>query len=72
MTHNSIEIGDDLTDHAFKELKVGDVLRFKNEGGETELRITNMNKATRKCWVRPVKTFTPEELDGTVKVVDEK
>lgn len=70
--HNRIEIGDDLTDHAFENLKIGDVLRFKNEGGDTELRIVNMNKSKRKCWVRPVKTFTPEELDGTVKVVDEK
>jgi hypothetical protein len=66
------EIGADLTDEAFERLKVGNILRFKNkDGGETELKIMKLNKKSKKCFVQPVKTFTPEELDGTVSVVED-
>ncbi|MBO1267082.1 hypothetical protein [Arthrobacter cavernae] len=66
------EIGSELTDAAFAKLKVGNILRFQSDDGETELKIMRINAKKRKCFVRPVKTFLPEDLDGTVSVVDKK
>jgi hypothetical protein len=71
MSNNWIEIGSELTDNAFEQLNVGHILRFRDGDGFNELKVMKINKKSRKCFVRPVKTFTPEELDGTVTVIDE-
>lgn len=68
---NAIDIGADLTDKAFKDLNVGNVLRFRSEKGDMEFKIVKMNRKSRKCFVRQVVTFDPEELDGSVTVVDD-
>lgn len=65
-----INIADELTDKGIAELTLGQILRFKDGELITELKVVKKNIRKREVWVRPVVTFLPEELGGTVKVVD--
>lgn len=70
MPPNAIDISEELTDAAFEKLNVGHILRFRDGDGELELKIVKINRKSKKCFATPVKTFTPEELEGTVTVVE--
>lgn len=65
-----INIAEDLTDDGIAKLKIGQVLRFQGKERVTELKVIKKHLKKRELWVREIVTFTPEELDGTVKVVE--
>lgn len=59
----SIDIGQDLTEEGLAKLKVGQIMRFDYEGSITELKITKINRKSHKCYVREVRTYTPDEWE---------
>ncbi len=58
----SEEISDILTDKAFQELKVGQILMFSFEGSRNDYKITRINRKAKRCWVRKVTTYSPDEV----------
>jgi hypothetical protein len=57
------EISDILTDKAFKELKIGQILMFNYEGSRNEYKITKINRKAKRCWVKKVTTYSPDKID---------
>lgn len=51
MPKNQIDISDELSDLAFEKLEVGNILRFKDGDGETELKVVQLNRKSKKCFV---------------------
>lgn len=73
---NSEEISDILTDKAFKELKIGQILMFSFEGSRNDYKITKINRKSKKCWAKKVTTYSTDEIDidskdGTSQTVSE-
>lgn len=62
MVQVSEEISDILTDKAFKELKIGQILMFNYEGSRNEYKITKINRKAKRCWVKKVTTYHPDEV----------
>ncbi len=60
-----LDITDDLTDFAIRELKVGQVLIFDFEGSPVHLKI--MRKQHGKVWARKNYMYLPEEVEVTDK-----
>jgi hypothetical protein len=58
----SEEISDVLTKEGIQKLKVGQILMFKFEGSRNEYQITRLNRKSGKCWVKPVRTYHPDEV----------
>lgn len=56
------EISDILTDKAFKELKIGQILMFNYEGSRNEYKITKINRKAKRCWVKKVTTYSTDEV----------
>lgn len=67
----SEEISDVLTLEGIQKLKVGQILMFDYEGSRNEYQVTKLNKKSGKCWVKPIKTYLPEEATITDKLGDE-
>lgn len=59
----SEEISDVLTKEGIAKLKVGQILMFSYEGSRNEYKITKLNKKSGKCWVIPVKTYHPDQVE---------
>jgi hypothetical protein len=68
MTNNSQEISDVLTPEGLQKLKVGQILIFNYEGSRNEFKVTKLNKKSGKCWVKPVTTYSEDQVD----VVDKR
>lgn len=72
----SEEISDILTDKAFKDLKVGQILMFNFEGSRNDYKITKINRKSKKCWVKKVTTYSTDQVNiddknGTTQTVTE-
>lgn len=67
---NQINIWEDLTESGRENIKVGTLLRFKQGDTTIELRVMNKNMRKSKIMARPVKTFTPEDVGGSVRIVN--
>ena len=72
----SEEISDILTDKAFKDLKVAQILMFNYEGSRNDYKITKINRKSKKCWVKKVTTYSTDQVnidsqDGTTQTVTE-
>lgn len=72
----SEEISDILTDKAFKDLKVGQILMFNYEGSRNDYKITKINRKSKKCWVKKVTTYSTDQVNiddknGTTQTVTE-
>lgn len=72
----SEEISDILTDKAFKDLKVGQILMFNYEGSRNDYKITKINRKSKKCWVKKVTTYSTDQVnidsrDGNTQTVTE-
>lgn len=67
---NLINIADELTDEGVANLTLGQILRFKKGEEIIELKVVKKHTKKREVWVRPVRTFTPEELGGTVRDIE--
>lgn len=61
------EIGDMLTDKAWTDLGIGDILRFKKNGHDIELKVMRMNKKKRKCYVQQIRTYTLAEVEAAAE-----
>lgn len=58
------EIGEMLTDKAWRELGVGSLLRFNKDGRIIELKIMRMSKKRKRCYVQQIRTYTQAEVDA--------
>lgn len=72
----SEEISDILTDKAFKDLKVGQILMFNYEGSRNDYKITKINRKSKKCWAKKVTTYSTDQVNiddknGTTQTVTE-
>lgn len=72
----SEEISDILTDKAFKDLKVGQILMFNYEGSRNDYKITKINRKSKKCWAKKVTTYSTDQVnidsrDGNTQTVTE-
>lgn len=72
----SEEISDILTDKAFKDLKVGQILMFNFEGSRNDYKITKINRKSKKCWAKKVTTYSTDQVNiddknGTTQTVTE-
>lgn len=72
----SEEISDILTDKAFKDLKVGQILMFNFEGSRNDYKITKINRKSKKCWAKKVTTYSTDQVnidsrDGNTQTVTE-
>lgn len=67
-----INIWDDLTPSGRENVRIGNLLRFQGKKGITELRVLSKNMKKQSIMVKEVRTFTPEELDGSVRYVEEE
>jgi len=73
---NSEEISDILTDKAFKELKIGQILMFSFEGSRNDYKITKINRKAKRCWAKKVTTYSTDDVniddkDGSKQTVSE-
>ena len=61
-----IDITDDLTPEGIDRLKVGQIMMFDYEGSRIDLKV--MLKRDHRVYVKPVKTYSPDQVQVKDKV----